>query len=140
VVDRARLAHKVAAVRDAVARVRAVLPVDPGGFRADRTVREVVVLNLFVALQECIALATHWVADEGWPVPSSYRETFLSLADHGILERPLAERLASAAGLRNLVAHRYGEIDYDRIHEIATTGLDDLEQLCARLALAAGEG
>lgn len=37
-------------------------------FVSDRTAREVVTLNLFLALQESIALATHWLADEGWDV------------------------------------------------------------------------
>ena len=45
------LARSLADVRDAVARIRAVLPADPASFERDRTAREVVVLNLFVALQ-----------------------------------------------------------------------------------------
>jgi hypothetical protein len=32
-------------------------------------VREVVILNLFVALQECLSLAAHWLADAGLDVP-----------------------------------------------------------------------
>jgi hypothetical protein len=38
-VDRALLADKIAAVRDAVARIREVLPPQRDAFRADRTVR-----------------------------------------------------------------------------------------------------
>lgn len=137
-VDGALLATKVAAVRDAVARIRAVLPASPESFLADRTAREVVVLNLFVALQECLALAAHWLADEGWDVPQSYRDIFQSLAERGILERDLAARLAAASGLRNLVAHQYGILDWDRIHAIASTELTDLLSFCAALARQAG--
>ena len=61
-VDRALLAAKIAAVRDATARVRDVLPASAAAFVADRTTREVVVLNLFVAIQDCLDLATHWLA------------------------------------------------------------------------------
>ena len=43
VVDSALLAAKIAAVRDATARVRAVLPNSADAFAADRTAREVVV-------------------------------------------------------------------------------------------------
>jgi uncharacterized protein YutE (UPF0331/DUF86 family) len=137
VVDKAVLAKKIAAVRDAVDRVRAVLPADAEAFRADRTVREVVVLNLFVALQECVALAAHWLADSGRDVPSGYRELFLALAEHGVLDRNLAERLAVASGFRNLVAHRYGSLDANRIHEIASSDLDDLLTFCEVLARTA---
>ena len=38
--------------------------------------------------------------------------------------------LAAAAGLRNLIAHRYGALDWSRIHVIAGTQLDDLLQFC----------
>ena len=70
-VDRTVLAKKVSPIRDAVARVREVLPDSADAFRADRTAREVVMLNLFIGLQQSISLATHWVADEEWDVPQS---------------------------------------------------------------------
>ena len=102
VVDKAVLAARVAAVRDAVARIRSVLPADRNAFLADRTVREIVILNLFVALQDTLSLATHWLADEGVAVPQSYREVFTELGDRGVVPRDLADRLAAASGLRNL--------------------------------------
>jgi uncharacterized protein YutE (UPF0331/DUF86 family) len=71
-VDSVVLASKLAAIRDAVARIREVLPETPSALAADRTAREVVTLNLFLALQEAISLTTHWLADEGWEVPQSY--------------------------------------------------------------------
>lgn len=134
VVDRAVLAEKIAAIRDAAARIREVLPPLPEALEADRTKREVVVLNLFVALQECIALAAHALADEGIDVPQAYSEVFRRLGERGGIEPELAARLAAAAGLRNLIAHRYGALDWTRIHELASTRLDDLLAFCAALA------
>lgn len=64
------------------------------------------ILNLFVAIQACLELATRWLADEGWEVPQRYGEIFRALADHGVIDRPLALRLVAATGLRNLVAHQ----------------------------------
>jgi uncharacterized protein YutE (UPF0331/DUF86 family) len=72
VVDRAIVAGKIAAIRDAVERARTMRPPTLEAFLADRTAREVVTLNLFLALQECIAVATHWIADEG-PAGSAMR-------------------------------------------------------------------
>jgi uncharacterized protein YutE (UPF0331/DUF86 family) len=135
VVDRPLLAKRLAIVRDAVARIRAVLPPSAEAFEADRTAREVVILNLFVAIQACLDLATHWIADEGWDVPQRYGEIFLALADHGIIPRPLALRLVAAAGLRNLVAHQYGVLDWARVYRTAASAeLDDLEAYCTALA------
>ena len=68
VVDESLLAERSAVVRDAVARIRAVLPSSSDAFTADRTAREVVALNLLVAIQACVTLASHWLADEEWAV------------------------------------------------------------------------
>ena len=71
-VDKPVLASKLAAIRDAVARIREVLPGSAEALSEDLTAREIVMLNLFIALQEAIALGTHWLADEGWEVPQTY--------------------------------------------------------------------
>lgn len=138
VVDRAVAAARIGAIRDAVARIRQILPADATAFLADRTSREVVILNLFVALQDSLSLAAHWLADEGREVPQSYRDIFLSLADRGVLTPDLASRMAAAAGLRNLVAHQYGVLDWERIYGFASTELDDLLAFCQQLARRAG--
>jgi len=137
VVDKAVLAKKIASVRDAVDRIGAVLPASAEAFASDRTSREVVVLNLFVALQDCVALAAHWLADRGVDVPVGYREIFLALANDGVLDAGLAQRLAAASGFRNLIAHQYGVLDSARIYEIATSNLDDLLSFCEVLARTA---
>jgi uncharacterized protein YutE (UPF0331/DUF86 family) len=137
VVDATVVATKVAAVRDAVARIRETLPPDPGALERDRTAREIVILNLFVALQETVALATHWLADAGLDVPGSYREIFLDLAGRGMVSRDLAERRAAAAGFRNLVAHQYGVLDPRRVHEMAASELGDLLEFCQAISRAA---
>jgi uncharacterized protein YutE (UPF0331/DUF86 family) len=133
-VDEAVRAAKVAAVADAVRRVREVLPPRAEGLAEDRTTREIIVLNVFVAVQECLSLASHWLADRGRRVPSSYGEVFLALADDGAIDHDLARRLGSAAGFRNLIAHQYGAIDFRRVHEIASRDLDDLLEFCRRVA------
>jgi len=139
-VDEAVLAKKLAAIRDAVARIREVLPGSAEAFRENRTAREVVILNLFIALQEAIALATHWLADEGWDVPQSYGDAFAALADRHILAPDLAHRLRAASGLRNLIAHQYGAVDADRIFDLASNDVEDLLSFCRQLAQHAERG
>lgn len=138
--DRAIVAVKIAAIRDAVDRIRRVLPADVAAFETDRTTREVVVLNLFVALQESVSLATHWLADSGLDIPGSYREIFLLLAERGKVSRGLAERLAAAAGFRNLVAHQYGVLDPVRVHAMASGELGDLLDFCEVVSREATAG
>ena len=46
--------------------------------------------------------------------------------------------LAAATGLRNLLAHQYGVLDWKRVHAIASSELEDLLSLCRVLAEKAG--
>jgi uncharacterized protein YutE (UPF0331/DUF86 family) len=137
-VDRVILAAKIGAVRDAVARIQSVLPPDAEAFAADRTAREVVALNLFVAVQECIALAAHWIGDAGEQVPASYADLFRQLAERGVVSAPLGSRLAAASGFRNLVAHQYGVLDWRRVYLLASGYVGDLLVFCDELAMRAG--
>lgn len=121
-------------IRDAVERMHAILPRTLDAFRADRTAREVVALNLFVAIQECVALASHVLADAGWGVPKTYAESFTVLADHGVLGSDLAVRMRAATGLRNLLAHQYGVVDFDRLYELASVRTGDFTTFCAAVA------
>lgn len=133
-VDSALLATKIAATRDATARVRAVLPASVDAFVADRTAREVVTLNLFVAIQACLDLAAHWLADAGWDMPGTYADVFTALGQRAVIPRELATRLAAAAAFRNLVAHQYGVLDWRRVYALAASDLSDLDAFCATLA------
>ena len=63
-----------------------------------------------------------------------YGEAFRVLADRGVLDAELAGRLRSAAGLRNLIAHQYGVLDHERIFELASKRLIDLDAFCEELA------
>jgi uncharacterized protein YutE (UPF0331/DUF86 family) len=139
-VDKTLLASKIAAIREAAARISDVLPTEVVAFTADRTAREVVVLNLFVAIQECMSLATHWLADEGLDVPPTYGDVFRRLAERGVVTRELRTRLAAASGFRNLVAHQYGALDWKRVYDIAAGGLPDLLGFCDALATRARAG
>jgi uncharacterized protein YutE (UPF0331/DUF86 family) len=92
-----------------------------------------------VALQECVSLAAHWLADEGLVVPPTYGEVFRSLGERDIVPVDLAARLAAAFGFRNLVAHRYGALDWARVHAMASEDLDDLLTFCIALARRASD-
>ena len=134
VVDSALLAAKIATTRDATARVRTVLPASVDAFLADRTAREVVTLNRFVAVQACLDLAAHWLADAGWAMPGTYADVFAALAQHAVIPGELATRLAAAAAFRNLVAHQYGALDWRCVYAFAASDLGDLDAFCATLA------
>lgn len=93
---------------------------------------------LQVAIQICIDIGAHLVSDRGMAPPDDYRGVFASLAEGGVIEAGLSERLADAAGLRNLLVHGYADIDHHRLWS-ALSGLDDLRRFAAIAAAAASQ-
>lgn len=46
---------------------------------------------------------------------TTYRATVTDAAETGLIDAPLAESLAAATGLRNLLVHHDGRVDHDRV-------------------------
>jgi uncharacterized protein YutE (UPF0331/DUF86 family) len=107
-------------------------------FARDRAARDLALFYLFLAIQECIDLAAHWVSDEGWTPPDDAGSGFDILAERGIIDPELATAMRAASGLRNRIAHGYGLLDHERIHREANHGLPALRRYLAALARAAG--
>lgn len=106
-------------------------------FANDRERRDLAIFYLFLAIQGCLDLAAHWVADAGWSPADDAASVFDELADRGAIVRDLADPLRGAAGLRNRIAHGYAMLDYRRVHREAVAGLGALRAFLAAVADAA---
>lgn len=127
------LAEKAASIERHLARVAILLPDDPADLLPETEASDGVVLHLWQATQVAIDLAMSAAVRGGLGSPSSYGEAFRKLALAGILAPDLAERLARAAGFRNLVVHAYSALDLRRVHEAAKRGPRDLRALLVAL-------
>ena len=121
-----------------LADAESLLALPPEEFVADRRGRDVALFYLFLAIQECIDLAAHWVADEGWAPPDDAGSTFDVLADRGVITRSVADGLRGAAGLRNRIAHGYAMLDYRRVQQESREGIPPLRVFLEAVAAAAG--
>jgi uncharacterized protein YutE (UPF0331/DUF86 family) len=107
-------------------------------FIADQKGRDLAIFYLFLAIQECIDLAAHWVADAGWGEPDDAGSAFDVLADRAVIDRETATSLRAAVGLRNRIAHGYALLDYARVHGDAQRGLPALRRFLLAITEAAG--
>ena len=101
--------------------------VELGELRHSRDTQNMVLHALYVAIQSCIDLGFHVAGDRRLPRASTYQEIFLRLAEAGLLDPDLAHRLSGWAGFRNVLAHFYPVIDFDRVHAALQNDLGDLE-------------
>jgi len=100
--------------------------------------RDLAAFYLFLAIQESVDLAAHWVADAGWTVPDDAASTFDVLADRAAIDRDLATSLRLATGLRNRIGHGYALLDHRRLHAESQAGIAALRGFLTAVATAAG--
>jgi len=125
---------KLGELADFVSRVRSHRPSDAETLANDRNVRDLVSYNLALAVQACLDIASHLIADEAWEPSTTAAESFQTLAQHGVISQELAAVLGQAAGLRNILIHGYSKAVPARIHAAATSGLGDLERFAQEIS------
>jgi len=126
-VNRDLLAAKLAELADRIARVRSRCPTTVAELRADRDALDLVAFNLMLGVQSAADIASHLIADEGWPAATTLAEGFDRLRDQSVVSAATANALGRAVGLRNVVAHGYAGLDPAMVHAAGTSGLADLE-------------
>jgi uncharacterized protein YutE (UPF0331/DUF86 family) len=105
--------------------------------RTSRDVQHMVLHALYVATQSSLDLAMHLGADAGLPQSETYQDAFRRLGEAGWMEPPLVERLAAWASFRNVLAHLYATIDFDRAYD-ALDEVSDLERFAAVVSAKLG--
>lgn len=71
--------------------------------------------------------------------PTSFADVFAVLGETGMLPRDLVPHLERRAGFRNLLVHRYADIDDTRVLELLRTRLGDFEAFRRAIAEVALE-
>ena len=104
-----------------------------GAYDASFRLRLATQHGMQLAIQACIDIAGHLVAEEGAAVPDDYAGLFTELRQAG-LQSDLADRMVRATGLRNVLVHGYLDLDED----VLWGALDHLGDLRAFAGFAAG--
>ncbi len=71
-------------------------------------------------IEAAIDINVHMIAESGHPAPDDYYETFIRMAELGIVSSTLAEKLAPSAGLRNRLVHEYDALDHSMVLKAVT--------------------
>ncbi len=129
-VDVATVRRLLEIIEKRLARLERVARTSLEAYMADEDLQDRVERNFEVAIQACIGLALHILADFPEPVPETYREVFRKLVRHGIIDDQLGRRLEAMAGFRNLLAHGYADIIPEKVHR-SLSELDDIRSFVA---------
>ena len=132
-VDRDVVLRKCEAIEHHVSRLRAKQPLAAAALAADESLRNDVLFDLLQAIQACIDLAVHACAHESLGLPDTPAAAFALLEGNRVISARLATQLAKAAGLRNLIVHRYADVVVSQLLEAIAAGLGDLDEFASAM-------
>ena len=140
--DRELIESKLEALRQFVRRIRDKTPSSIPALCEDADLQDIISVNLERAVQACVDIAAHIIADSEEAAPATMGAGFGALQRLGVLPAELALQLKRAVGFRNIAVHTYQDIDWAMVYEIVTTRLDDFARFagCVEDALDADEG
>lgn len=124
--DEQLIAQKLESLRRCIQRVESRLPPDLETLQADIDVQDIIALNLTRAIQMCVDIASHWLAEHAdTTAPRTMGQTFEALADARIIDHELATRMRKSVGFRNVVVHNYDEVNWAIVFSICRHHLGD---------------
>lgn len=126
--------QKIARAEAWLAQVEELLAGEPGAFIADAKRADLASFYLFLAIQEAVDLAAHWLSDAGWPPADDVGSSFAALAARGAISVELAEAMRSIVRVRNRIAHGYASVDHARLHAEAPAGVATLRDFFRAVA------
>lgn len=129
-VDPDRILDRLARLDRLLALLETVVTQGESAYQDDLKTRLQAERALQLAIQICIDIGAHLIAELSLDAPSDYRGVFRSLEAAEIIEPQLATRLGDAAGLRNLLVHGYADLDDSAVWE-SLGRLDDLRAFAA---------
>ena len=127
VVDRELVLRKAAALEGYLGELEQFRNIDLETYRAEWKTQRVVERSLHLAIEVCLDLGDHLIADRGLRVPTTQAEIFEILQDAGMLDASVSQCLMQMARFRNLLVHDYARIEPDKVLKILREHLGDLD-------------
>jgi uncharacterized protein YutE (UPF0331/DUF86 family) len=121
------IAGRARDIRESLVKLRRYAGQADDAFERDERNLYTVMHLLLIAVEAAASICSHLIAKEARRAPGSHAECFESLRDAGIVDADLADRLILMARFRNVLVHRYWNVDRTRVVRYARENAVDLE-------------
>ena len=129
---------KLDSLHRCLSRIEAKSPASLEILESDLDIQDIITLNLTRAVQICVDIATHVLADFNTPPPTTMAESFERLHQLKIISEETSVRLKKAVGFRNVSIHEYQNIDWLIVYKIITEQLDDFKDFARQVYMWPG--
>ncbi len=127
-VDHDLLRRKLSELAEYVTQVSDYRDLTVERYRADWKTQRIVERTLQMAIEACLDIASHVVADRGLHAPATYAETFEALVQAGLMSPGLGDAMVKMTGFRNVIVHEYAAIDAEIVIRVLRDRLEDFRQ------------
>lgn len=138
--DTVILEEKLESLRRCIQRIEDKRTASAAELSRDPDRQDIIALNLTPAVQICVDIGAHIIADSEEPAPQTMGQVFDELADIKLINETLASRMKAAVGFRNIAVHNYRRIDWQIVHAITHQGLDDFKEFARAVARLIDQG
>ena len=125
-VDRDLILRRLANLETYLEQLAPYRTINVDAYTQDWKTQRVIERTLHLAIETCMDVADHIVADRRLRVPETGAESFEVLADAGFLPKDLGTSLALMVGFRNILVHDYTRLDAAIVVRVLRTDLADL--------------
>jgi uncharacterized protein YutE (UPF0331/DUF86 family) len=84
----------------------------------DVVIQRAVERTLMNLIQACVDLAEHVRSTENLSPEATSKDQIIALEGAGIISAETRSKLKEAVGFRNVLAHRYGDIDHEVVYTV----------------------
>lgn len=121
--------RKIALILEDLDRLRKLAALSEDAYLADEIHEAVAERYLERSIGRILDVNYHLISETALQVPRDYADSFLKLAEIGVLDPEQASRYVGLAGLRNRIAHEYNGLDARRIHEAVRKAVEEIPAL-----------
>lgn len=106
----------------------------------DDDIQTIVERKLQLSIQTCIDITNYIIARERLNIPDEEENIFIVLAQEGIIDHDLGQRMRGMVNFRNILIHEYLEIDNELVNRHLTRNLTDFDQFAKAIINYLEEG
>jgi uncharacterized protein YutE (UPF0331/DUF86 family) len=100
----------------------------------DYMLRSAIERNFQLALESVLDIGEIIISMRELEKPEDYKEIIEILGKHDVLPRDFAKKFAPAAGFRNILVHKYTDVDTDELYEHLRQDLKDFDFFAESIA------
>lgn len=118
-----RINDKIREIEDYLSELEEIMPESFHDYQTDLKTKAACERYFEKIIEAVIDLAFLIIKDKGYKIPEEDKEAFDTLANEKIIPQELSIRLKEAKGMRNIIAHEYGQTDDELIFHSITEEL-----------------